>query len=174
MILLVTGSSTDPTLFHASCRSGLHVGLLRRLYLTLSQNGLPSTYIWSCRNQSYNHIRKETPNTHIWPCGNTSHNPVRKAQHSHPSTNVGMAQHIHSTMRGTNPPCRKALHLYLTTNVRKSQHLYSTHERNQSNMHVQKGSTLTFDTCEEPIQHACSKRIYTYIRHMRGTKPKTN
>ena len=22
-------------------------------------------------------------------------------------------------------------------------------------MHVQKGSTLTSDTCEEPIQHAC-------------------
>ena len=45
MILLVTGSSTEPTLFHASCRSSLHVGLLHCLYLTLSQNGLPNTYI---------------------------------------------------------------------------------------------------------------------------------
>ena len=50
-------------------------------------------------------------------------------------------------MRGTNPTCTssKALHLYLA------------HARNQSNMHIQKGPTLTSDTCEEPIQHACSK-----------------
>ena len=27
----------------------------------------------------------------------------------------------------------------------------------------QKGPALTFDTCEEPIQHGCSKRIFTYI-----------
>ena len=55
------------------------------------------TYIWSCRNQYYNHIinahptltsdhvgtnpttLSERPNTHIWPCRNTSHNPFRKA-----------------------------------------------------------------------------------------------
>ena len=39
MILLVTGSSTEPALFHAGCRPSFHVGLLQRLYLTLSQNG---------------------------------------------------------------------------------------------------------------------------------------
>ena len=45
MILLVTGSSTEPALFHAGCRPSLHVGLLQRLYITLSQNGPPNTYI---------------------------------------------------------------------------------------------------------------------------------
>ena len=39
MILLVTRSSTEPTLFHVGCRPSLHVGLLQYLYLTLSQNG---------------------------------------------------------------------------------------------------------------------------------------
>ena len=39
MILLVRGSSTEPALFHASCRPSLHVGLIQRLYLTPSQNG---------------------------------------------------------------------------------------------------------------------------------------
>ena len=39
MILLVTGSSTEPTLFHAGYRPILLVGILQRLYLTLSQNG---------------------------------------------------------------------------------------------------------------------------------------
>ena len=36
LILLVIGSSIDPTLFHAGCRPSLHVGLLQLLYLTLS------------------------------------------------------------------------------------------------------------------------------------------
>ena len=31
LILLVTGSSTEPTLFHAGCRPSLHVGLLTAL-----------------------------------------------------------------------------------------------------------------------------------------------
>ena len=45
LILLVLGSSTEPTLFHAGCRPSLHVGLFQHLYLTLSQNGPPNTYI---------------------------------------------------------------------------------------------------------------------------------
>ena len=126
MILLITGSSIEPALFHAGCRPTLYVGLFQHLYLTLSQNGPPNTYILPCRNQSYNHIRKEKPNTHIWQCGNTSHIPIRKAEDSHPSTNVGKAQYLHLAMRGTTPPCQKALHLYLTSNVRKARHLYLT------------------------------------------------
>ena len=104
LILLVIGSSTEPTLFHVGCRPSLHVGLFQHLYLTLSQNVPPSTYNLLCRNQSYNH------STHISPCGNTSHNPIRNFQHSHLTmrgTNlviyVRKAQHLHSTMRGTNP-----------------------------------------------------------------------
>ena len=45
VIRLITGSSTEPTLFHVGCRPSLHVGLLQRLYLTLSQNGPLNTYI---------------------------------------------------------------------------------------------------------------------------------
>ena len=55
-ILLITGSSTEPTLFHAGCRPSLHVGLhlLQHLYLTMG-------------------------GTHPPPC-------QKDAQHSHPST----------------------------------------------------------------------------------------
>ena len=45
MILLVTGSSIEPALFHARCRPTLRVGLFQHLYLALSQNGPSSTYI---------------------------------------------------------------------------------------------------------------------------------
>ena len=45
MILLITGSSTEPALSHVGCRPSLHVGLLQGLYLTLGHNGPPSTYI---------------------------------------------------------------------------------------------------------------------------------
>ena len=64
-------------------------------------------------------------------------------------------------MRGTNPTCM----------FERALHLHPTHPRNQSNMHVWKGSTLTSDTCEEPIQHTCSKGLCTYIWHMWGSNP---
>ena len=38
-ILLIIGSSKEPTLFHVGYRPSLYVGLLQRLYLTLSQIG---------------------------------------------------------------------------------------------------------------------------------------
>ena len=46
MILPIIGSSTELALFHVGCRPSLHVGLSWCLYLTLSQNGPCSTYIW--------------------------------------------------------------------------------------------------------------------------------
>ena len=79
MILLVTGSSTELSLFHVRCRPSLHVGLLQCLYLTLSQNGLPNTYIWPTR-------QKGTPSTHIWSCRNQSYSHIRKDQHPHSPT----------------------------------------------------------------------------------------
>ena len=63
-------------------------------------------------------------------------------------------------MQGTNP----------TYMFKNDLHLHSTHARNQSNMHVRKGSARTFNTCKEPIQNACSKgRALTYD-HV-GTNP---
>ena len=65
-------------------------------------------------------------------------------------------------MRGTNPT-------YMT---KKALHLHLAHVRNQSNMHIQKVPTLTSNTCEEPIQHVCSKgRALTY--DLVGTKSYT-
>ena len=91
---------------------------------------------------------------------------------------VGMAQHLHLAMRGTNPPCQKALHLHLTTNVRKALALTSVQpvirkgtaltsvqpmiKKGSALTSVQpmikKGSALTFDTYKEPIQQVCLKR----------------
>ena len=93
-------------------------------------------------------------------------------------------------MRGTNPPCQKALHLHLTTNVKKALALTSVQpmirkgttltsiepmiKKGSTLTFVQpmikKGSTLTFDTCEEPIQNACSKRC-ALTSDLVGTNP---
>ena len=63
-------------------------------------------------------------------------------------------------MRGTNP----------TYMFKKDLHLHSTHVRNQSNMHVWKGSALTSDTCEESIQHTCLEGC-TFTSDQVGTNP---
>ena len=78
-------------------------------------------------------------------------------QHVCPKRLCTYIEHI----RGTNPTCMS----------RKALHLHPAHARNQSNMHIQKGPALTSDTCEEPIQYACSKELCTYIRLMQGTNP---
>ena len=52
MILIVTGSSTEPALFHAGCMPILHVGLLQHLYLTYSLER-HSTHIHLGWNTSY-------------------------------------------------------------------------------------------------------------------------
>ena len=106
------------------------------------------------------------PNTHIWPCGNTSHNPVRKAQHSIHLTMRGTnlviyvrrAQHLHSTMWGTNPTyMSKGLCTYIwpceepIQHVRKGFALTFDHARNQSSM--SEGLYTYIWPCEEPIQH---------------------
>ena len=84
-ILLVIGISIEPTLFHVVCRPTLHVGIHQCLYMTLSQNGSASTYIWPLEEHIHHHVRKACPrltsdhgrntsttmlertNTHIWP-----------------------------------------------------------------------------------------------------------
>ena len=92
MILLVIGSSTEPTLFHSGCRPSLHVVLLQRLYLTLSQNGQHShlpmrgTHPTPCQKgialtftsmigHNYYHLWKGTTLTSTGMIGNTIHNP---------------------------------------------------------------------------------------------------
>ena len=77
-ILLVIGSSIEPTLFHVGCRPSLHVGIhhLQHLYLTKSkrpsqhlhltmwgkhpppcQTGTPNTYIWPWEEHLHHHVR---------------------------------------------------------------------------------------------------------------------
>ena len=69
-ILLVTGSSIEPSIFYPSCRPTLHAGL-RHLSLTLSQNGPRSSYIWphlvrkAFPALTFNLILLERPSTHI-------------------------------------------------------------------------------------------------------------
>ena len=113
---------------------------------------------------------------------------IRKAHPTLTSDHVGTnpiiiserhTQHSHLTMWEPIPqPCQKGPALtsdhernQSSIHVRNDLHLHLTHARNQSNIHVQKGFALTFDTCEEPIQHTCSKGLCTYIRHMRATNP---
>ena len=79
-ILLVTGSSTEPTLFHAGCRSSLQVGLLFLQHLYLTMGG----------THPINHVRKEQ---HLYlTMGGT-----------HPINHVRKAQQLHLTMGGTHP-----------------------------------------------------------------------
>ena len=136
MILLVTGSSTDPAIFHAGCRPIQHVGLRPTLTfdhvgtnpIIISERKLPAlTYDHVV---TYPTILSERPNTYIW-----STNERRKAQH------------LHLGMQGTNPPCQKAptfisdqpmieerhnTYIWSTHDQRKALHLHLTHTRNQS------------------------------------------
>ena len=96
--------------------------------------------------------------------------PERHAQHSH----LTMWEHLPQ-------PCQKGPTLTSINQCWNGSALTLSYVRNQSSMlkgsslisdnQCQKGLALIFDTCEEPIQHACSKRLCTYIRHMRGTNP---
>ena len=52
MILLVTGSSIEPALFHDGCRPSLHVVILQHLYLTYSSER-HNTHIHLGENTSY-------------------------------------------------------------------------------------------------------------------------
>ena len=120
MIILVTRSSIEPSLFHSGCRPNLHVGLhlLHHFYLTMEWTH-PRT-MWE-RPAQHLHLtmggtqtppcQKGTPNTHIWPWEEHIHHHVRKAQHSHPTMggthlrtmSERHAQHSHLTMGGTHP-----------------------------------------------------------------------
>ena len=97
MILLVTGSSTEPALFHAGCRPSLHVGiyLLWHLYLTTCQKGPPltsdhgrNTFTTMLeRNLQHSHLTMggthpramlERFNTYIWPWEEQIQEPCQK------------------------------------------------------------------------------------------------
>ena len=148
-ILFVTGSSTEPALFHVGCRPSLHVGL--HFFSTYiwpwkehiqepCQKGFPNTCIGPWKEHIHHHVRKacptltsdhvgilpttlsERPSTHIWqpmserlntyirPC----EEPILHAKRDlllHLTTNVRKAEHLHSTMRGTNPPWWKGYSL---------------------------------------------------------------
>ena len=82
MILLVTRSSTDPTLFHVGCRPNLHVGLhlLQQLYLTME-----GTHPTSMSERLTQHLHMTMGGT-----------PPASMLERH-------AQHSHMTMGGTHP-----------------------------------------------------------------------
>ena len=188
-ILLIIGSSIEPTLFHASCRPSLHVGLFQHLYLTLSQNDPPNTYIWSCRNQSNSNIRKACPTltsnhvgthpttlskrpiTHIWQLMLERTNTyIRPSEEPIlPTCRKGSA--LISDHVGTNPIIileRHAQHSHLTMwelipqPCQKGLALTYDHERNQSSIHVKRALHLHL-TMRGTNPTFMSKGIYTYI-----------
>ena len=75
MILLVTGSSIEPTIFHASHRASLHVGLLQHLYLTYSLE----------RHNTHIHRRWNTSCSQWW-----KNFILSSRKKSHPSHNDGI------------------------------------------------------------------------------------
>ena len=119
LILLIIGSSIEPAIFHASCRHSLHVGLFQHLYLTLSQNVLPNTYIWSCRNQSYNHIRKTCPTL---TSNHVGAHPTTLSERASIHIWQPMSERLSIYIWPCEEPILHAerdLHLHLKTNVRK-------------------------------------------------------
>ena len=156
MILLITWISTQLALFHAGCRPSHNVGL----HPTLTSDHVGTNpIIISERQAQHSHLTMREPIPQ--PCQkgptltfDTCEEPI---QHT---CSKRLSNYIWN-MRGTNP----------TYMFKKALHLHSTNARDQSNMHVRKGSALTFDTCEEPSQHACLKGLCTYIQHMQGTNP---
>ena len=71
VILLVTGSFTEPSLFHAGCRASHHVGLLQRLYLTYS-----SEWLAQHLHMTYS-FERHTQHLHL------TYSSKRHTQHSH-------------------------------------------------------------------------------------------
>ena len=154
MILLIKGISTEPALFHVGCRPSLHVVLLPGLISDPKSKWPTQPLIWSCRNQSYNHIRKARPTC--------------------TSDHVG---HLPQ-------PSQKGLALTSVNQCRKGSALTLIHVRNQSSMlkgyaltsknQCQKGSTLIFDNARNQsfmlkwlctyIWQPMSEGIITYIR----------
>ena len=105
-ILLVTGSSIEPSLFHVGCRPSLHVGihLLQHLYLTVG-----GTHPASMLERPTQHLYLTMGGTH------PSSMSERHAQHSH-LTMGGLACHhvrkarptlISDHGRPSLPPCQK-------------------------------------------------------------------
>ena len=116
-----------------------------------------------CPALTYDHVitkpktLSEMPITYIWLT-----NDQRKSQH------------LHLSMRGTNPPCQKApaltsdqpmieerncTYIWSTNDQRKAQHLYLI------NTGSKKGSALISD------QHMIEERLCTYIQRIQGTNP---
>ena len=93
-ILLITGSSIEPALFHAGYRPSLHVGLhlLQHLYLTMggthptSMSERPAQHLHLTMGGTHptSMSERHAQHSHLTMGGPTCHH-VRKAQHSHPS-----------------------------------------------------------------------------------------
>ena len=156
-ILLVIGSSTEPSLFHVGCRPSLHVGLhlLQHLYLNMGGthpaiiSERPNTHIWPWEAQPA--TLSEWPITYIRPWEEHIPQPCRKgstliSNHGRNTScnHVRMAQHSHLTMGVTHP---KTMSEWTSTYIRpweehipqpcwKGSALTSDHGRNTSRNHV--------------------------------------
>ena len=164
MILLVTGSSTEPTLFHAGCKPSLHVGLLQCLYLTLSQNGLPSTYIWPWEEHIQHYVRKARQAlTFDYERNQSSH----ICQKGLALTSSGMIGHtIYYPRKGSTlifDHVRNQSILY----IKRALHLHSTMQGTNP-IYMSKGLYTYIQPCEEPIQPTCQKGYALTSSHARN------
>ena len=134
----------------------IHQPMLKRL----------STYTWPCEEPI---LHVERICTYIWkpmseritiysrPCAE----PFLHAERLYTCIWQPMTERLNTYiwhMRGTNP----------TYMFKKALHLHSTHARNQSNMHVQKGSALTSAHARNQSSMHVRRALYLHL-HMRGT-----
>ena len=129
---------------------------------------MPSSHIWSYRNQSYNHIRKaqhshpfnqwsEWPSTYTWPC----EEPILHAKRLCTYIWLSNDQRKATSLTSDQPMIeeRHSTYIWSTNDQRKDQHLYLI------NQWLKKGLALISD------QPMIEERLCTYIQHIWGTNP---
>ena len=141
-IVLVIGSSTKPSLFHAGCRPSLHVGiyLLWHLYLTTCQKGPPLTSDhW--RNTFTTMLERNLQHSHLTMGGTHPRTMSKRPNtyiHQHDRTHLLSSVKRHSTHN----------HQHDMTHLLSSMErlaLTSTSMIGHTYYHLWKGSTLTSD-----------------------------
>ena len=172
MILLVTGSSTEPTLFHVGCRPSLHVGLLQHLYLINT---------WSKKGSSFlsgQHMIEDRYCTYIWSTHDwrkarptlTSDLLFRKARLALTSDHVGTNPIIISERPNTyiwsTHDQRKASTSLFDQHMIKDRYctyIWSTHDRIKAHHFYLINTWSKIDTALTSDQYMIEERHCTYI-----------
>ena len=145
---------------------------------------MPSTRIWPCDNIAHNLVRKaqhshplnqwlEWPNTYTWPCEEPILHAKRLCtyiyltndQKGSALTSIQPMIRKGPTLTSVQPMIRKGTTLTsIQQMIKKGSSLESVQPV------IKKGFALTFNTYEEPIQHACLK-MHALTSNLVGTNP---